>query len=174
MRPLSHTDGHDRFGLVDEFVPGLATGLDDGVVIFEDAVGEPILTEVLPDILDRVQLGRSGWQQDDGEVFRELELAGAVPPGAVHQDNAMGLGGDVAADLVEMHLHGGRVGEGEHESGALGSHGADRAEQVGVGVAPIGGQARPCSRLRPNAHTAVLLSQPGLVLEPDLDPRGLG
>ena len=57
MRPLSHTDGHDRFGLVDEFVPGLATGLDDGVVIFEDAVGEPILAHVLPDVLDRVQLG---------------------------------------------------------------------------------------------------------------------
>ena len=32
----------------------------------------------------------------------------------------MGLGGDVAADLVEMHLHGGCVGEGEHESGTLG------------------------------------------------------
>ena len=53
-----------------------------------------------------------------GEVFRDLELIGAVPPGAVHQDNAMGLCSDVAADLVEMHLHGARVGEGEHEGGA--------------------------------------------------------
>ena len=57
----------------------------------------------------------------------DLELVGAVPPGAVHQDDAMGLGGDVAADLVEMHLHGGCVGEGEHESGTLGSHGTDIA-----------------------------------------------
>ncbi len=57
MRPISHSDGHDRFGLVDKFVPGVATGLDDGVVIFEDAVGEPILAEVLPDVLDRVELG---------------------------------------------------------------------------------------------------------------------
>ena len=67
----------------------MATGLDDGVVIFEDAVREPILAEVLPDVLDRVQLGGARGQQDDGEVFRNLELAGAVPTGAVHQDDAM-------------------------------------------------------------------------------------
>ena len=103
-----------------------------------------------------------------------LHLSWSVPPGAVHQDDAMGLGGDVAADLVEMHLHGGCVGEGEHESGTLGSHGTDCAKEVGVRVALIGGQAWPCSLLRPNAHTPVLLSQPGLVLEPDLDPLGLG
>ena len=60
---------------------------------------------------------------------------------------------DVAADLVEMHLHGGCVGEGEHESGTLGSHGTDCAKEVGVRVALIGGQAWPCSLLRPNAHT---------------------
>ncbi len=126
------------------------------------------------DVLDRVQFGRARGQQNDGEVFRNLELVGAVPTGAIHQDDGMGLGGDVAADLVEMHLHGGCVGEGEHESGALGCHGTDGAEQVGVGVALIGGQAWPGPCLRPNSHTAVLLSQSGLVLEPDLDPLGLG
>ena len=36
--PLSRSDGHDCFGLVHELVPGLAPGLNDGVVIFEDAV----------------------------------------------------------------------------------------------------------------------------------------
>ena len=121
-----------------------------------------------------VQLGGARGQQDDGEVFRNLELAGAVPTGAVHQDDAMGLGSDVAADLVEMHLHSAGVGEGEHESGALARPGADGAEQVGVGVALIGGQAWPGAPLRPNSRTAVLLSQSGLVLEPDFDPRGLG
>ena len=80
--------------------------LDDGVVIFEDAVREPILAEVLPDVLDRVQLGRARWQQDDGEVLGDLELVGAVPPGAVHQDDAMGLGGQVsrAAKLLDEEL----------------------------------------------------------------------
>jgi len=86
----------------------------------------------------------------------------------------MGLGGDVAADLVEMHLHGAGVGEGQHEGGALAPPGTDRAEQIGVRVALVGGQARARSRLRPDPRAAVLLSQPGLVLEPDLDPLGLG
>ena len=54
LSPLSRSDGHDCFGLIDELVPGLATGLNDGVVIFEDAVREPVLSEVLSDVLDRV------------------------------------------------------------------------------------------------------------------------
>ena len=54
MSPFSRSDGHDCFGLIDELVPGLATGLNDGVVIFEDAVREPVLSEVLADVLDRV------------------------------------------------------------------------------------------------------------------------
>ena len=97
-----------------------------------------------------------------------------MPAGAVHQDDGVGLGGDVAADLVEVHLHGGGVGEGQHESGAFAPARTDGTEQIGIGVALIGGQARARSGLRPNSSPAVLLTQPGLVLEPDLDPLGLG
>ena len=106
--------------------------------------------------------------------FGTLSLSVLCPSGAVHQDDGMGLGSDVAADLVEMHLHGARVGEGEHEGGALGCHGADGAEQVSIGVSLIGGQAWSGAGLCPNSRPAVLLSQSGLVLEPDLDPLGLG
>jgi hypothetical protein len=38
MRPVAHADGLDGFGLIDEVVPGLAGGVDDGVVGVEDAV----------------------------------------------------------------------------------------------------------------------------------------
>ncbi len=38
LGPISHSDGDDGFGLIDELVPGLAAGLDDGVVVFENAV----------------------------------------------------------------------------------------------------------------------------------------
>ena len=97
-----------------------------------------------------------------------------MPAGTVHQDNAMGLGCDVAADLVAVHLHGAGVGEGQREGGALGAHGTDHAEQVCVGVSLIGGQGWACSSLRPDPRAAVLLSQPILVLKPDLDPLDLG
>ncbi len=172
--PISHSDGHDGFGLIAELVPGLAASLDDGVVVFENEVLEPVLTQVLPDVLDRDQLGRAGRQQEDGEVFRDLEFAGDVPSGTIHQDDGVSLGGDVAADLVKMYLHGTCVGEGQHEGGPLAPPGADGAEVVGVGVSLIGGQAWACSGLGPNSRAAVLLPQPGLVLKPDLDPRGLG
>jgi hypothetical protein len=39
--PLAHSDRGDGFGLCDEFLPSLAGGVDDGVLGFEDAVGEP-------------------------------------------------------------------------------------------------------------------------------------
>ena len=56
VRPIPDADGHDGLGLCDEAVPGVAAGVEDGVVVFEDAVREPVLAEVLPDVLDRVQL----------------------------------------------------------------------------------------------------------------------
>ena len=46
--------------------------------------------------------------------------------------------------------------------------------QVSIGVSLIGGQAWSGAGLCPNSRPAVLLSQSGLVLEPDLDPLGLG
>ena len=57
VSPIPESDGHDRFRLIDELVPGLAPSLDDCVVIFENAVREPVLPKILPDVLDRVQLG---------------------------------------------------------------------------------------------------------------------
>jgi hypothetical protein len=38
----------------DETVPGEASGIDNIVVIFEDAVREIVLAQVLPDIFGRV------------------------------------------------------------------------------------------------------------------------
>jgi hypothetical protein len=43
-------------GLAMSFAPGGAGGVDDGVVVFEDGVGEPVLAQILPDVLDRVEL----------------------------------------------------------------------------------------------------------------------
>ena len=58
--------------------------IDDIVVRGKDAVGEPIFAHELPDVLDRVQLGAFGWQRDDADVGRHLELAGHVLTGRIH------------------------------------------------------------------------------------------
>lgn len=70
MRPLAEADGHDAPGLVDELVPSLAAVIDEIIVGFEDAVGEPVVAHELPDILDRVELGAFWRQGDNGDVGR--------------------------------------------------------------------------------------------------------
>ncbi len=78
-------------------------------------------------------------------------------------------GSDGSADLLEMHLHGAGVGLGQHESGTGAAPGADGAEQIGVLVALVGRQARARAGLGPKPGSAVLLAEPGLILEPQLD-----
>lgn len=57
MRPVAESDGHDAPGLVDEFVPGLAAERENVVVGLEDADREPVLSDELPDIFLRIELG---------------------------------------------------------------------------------------------------------------------
>ena len=64
MGPLAQSDGHDFPRLIDQAVPSLAGGIEDIVVGLEDAVGEVGLPEVLPEVLDRVQLGGTRWQEE--------------------------------------------------------------------------------------------------------------
>ena len=42
-------------GLIDEAVPGVAAVVENIAVGGEDAIGEPIFADKLPDILDRVE-----------------------------------------------------------------------------------------------------------------------
>lgn len=81
----------------------------------------------------------------------------------------MRAGSDGLADDVQMGLHrlGLHVGHGKVGSDAAGR--ADGTEEVGTLIALIGRLARPCSAPRPLTHQAILLADPGLVLEPDLD-----
>ena len=83
-------DGHDRPGLVDELVPGLAAEGDDLVVGLEDPVGEPVVAHELPDVFDRVQLGRSRRQREQGDVVGHREFLRGVPAGLVEDEDGMG------------------------------------------------------------------------------------
>ena len=73
MRPLAQSDGHDAPRLVDELVPCLAAVIDEIIVRFEDAVGEPVIAHELPDVLDRVEFGAFWRQGDNGDIGRHDE-----------------------------------------------------------------------------------------------------
>jgi hypothetical protein len=73
-----------------------------------------------------------------------------------------------------MQLHHGGVGIRQRQRGADAPRRADRAEQVGVVVALIGGLPWPRSAPGPLSDEAVFLADPSLILKPDFDRRGLG
>ena len=70
--------------------------LYDGVVVFEDGVREPVLAEILPDVLDRFQFRGAGRQEDRRDVVGHVEFARRVPSGSVEDENGVGAFGDVA------------------------------------------------------------------------------
>src|SRR5256885_7856707 len=75
MGPLAQSDGHDAPRLVDELVPCRTTMVDEIVVGFEDAVGEPVVAHELPDVLDRVELWALRRQHNGGSTMMVM-LAG--------------------------------------------------------------------------------------------------
>ena len=131
------------------------------------------MAEILPDVLDRVQLRGAGRQEDRRDVVGHVELARRVPSGPVEEQNGVGALGDVARDFVEVELHHGSVGVGQHEGRSDAPRWADRAEQIGVVVALVGGLPWPRSAPGPLPNLAVLLADAGLVFKPDFDRRRL-
>ena len=79
MRPIAQADRHDRPWLVDELVPGKAAVFEDVAVGAEHAVGEPVVADELPNVLDRIEFGAFGRQWDEGDVRRHDEFVGQVP-----------------------------------------------------------------------------------------------
>jgi hypothetical protein len=86
----------------------------------------------------------------------------------------VGALGDAARDFLEVKLHHVGVGVGQREGGPNAASRADRAEQIGVVIALVGGLPGPRSSLGPLPNLAVLLADTGLVLKPDFDRRRLG
>jgi hypothetical protein len=76
----------------------------------------------------------------------------------------MGALGDVARDFVEVELHHLGVGMRQCEGRPDAAGRADRAEQIGVVVALVGGLPGSRSPLGPLPNLSVLLADAGLVL----------
>jgi len=141
---------------------------DDLVIGFEDSVGEPVLADELPDVLDRVEFRRAGWQGQDGDVVRHGQLVGGVPSGLIHHEHCVGARPDLGGDLIEVPLHGQGVAARQDEGCADTALGADGAEDVGGLGALVMGRRGARPPLGPTPRDLVLLPDPGLVLPPDL------
>lgn len=87
----------------------------------------------------------------------------------VEQQYGMRAPDDVCGYLFEVKLHGLGIGEGKRQARARAARRTDGPEEIGAFVALVGGLVRPRSSSRPLPDKAVLLANPRLVLEPDLD-----
>lgn len=94
----------------------------------EDAIGEPVLPEVLPDVLDWVELWGPRGQEDQRHVPGHNELFCGVPAGAIEQQHGMGAALDVSADLMDVELHGEGIGKRQRQAGTFPLGGTDGAE----------------------------------------------
>ena len=90
MSPITQADGDDAPGLRDELVPGIAAVIDDVALRAEDAIGQPVVSDELPDVLDRVQLGAFGRQRQQADVGRHQQSIRQVPAGLVDEQDRMG------------------------------------------------------------------------------------
>jgi hypothetical protein len=78
---------------------------------------------------------------------------------------------DVGRVFAEVVLHHVGVGMRQREGRPDAAGRADRAEQIGVVIAPVGRLFWPRSAPGPLRSLAVLLADAGLVLKPDFDRR---
>jgi hypothetical protein len=142
--------------------------VEDIVVGSKNAVGEPVVAHELPDVFDRVEFGRFGWQRHQGDVVRDVELVREVPAGLVEQQHGVGSGGDGLGDFFQMQRHGGGIAARQNEAGCGSLSRTDGTEDVGGARALIVWCRGPCPAPRPSPCDLVFLADPGLVLKPDL------
>ncbi len=170
MRPLAQSDGHDAPGLIDELVPCLAAVVDEVVVGFEDAIGEPVVAHELPDVFNRVELGAFRRQGDDGYVGRHDEARRHVPTNLIDNKDGVGSWCDHIRDFRKVQVHRLGVASRQYQGRAVALLWADRTEDVGGSGALVTQRAGARAAFRPPAGDLVLLANMSLVLEPDFYP----
>jgi hypothetical protein len=174
MGPFPRSDRHDEPRAFNQFVPAETAMIENVFIVGEDPVGEPILAHVLPDVLDRIELGGFGRQGNERDVFRHVQLRGDMPPGLIHEQNGVSAGVDGKRDLLEVQRHGLCVAGRHDEAGRLAERGTDSAEDIGRGGSLILQGKWSRAAFRPASRDLVLLTDPGFVLEPDFEQLAAG
>ena len=125
------------------------------------------MLDELKQVLDRVQLRRIGWQEEQRDVVGQLEVMGDMPSGAIEDDDGMGARCDLGADFGEMPRHGIGVGLGQHQGRRAVGFGAGGGKEIGGFVALVFWLSRPAAFFRPLPGQLSLLADPGFIGKPD-------
>ncbi len=137
------------------------------MVVFEDAVREPVFAHELPDVFDRVAFGRPGRERHECDVVGDFEGQGGVPSGLIEHDDGMGARFNDAADLGEVSVQRLCVGTGHDEALPLFGQMAPKI-QAEVVLWSLGADGL-VPRFAPRRVILFFLPDAGLVLPPDFD-----
>src|SRR5260221_14384712 len=99
----------------------------------EDTVGEPVVTDELPDVFDRVQFGAFGRQGHEGDVGRNDEVMREMPSGLVEEENGMPAWAGRGGNLAQVQVHGFGIAGRRAGGGTLSFPGAEGTENVDRG-----------------------------------------
>src|ERR671939_583113 len=162
-------DGADTLGQAHQPIPSLTAAVHNRRLIRPDPKAQLVLTNILPHILHRVQFGAVGWQAQQRQVLWNPQPLGRVPAGSVHDQRAMRSRANMTADLLQVTAHRRLVGKGLHQADPDGPRRADGPEQIRPGVTPVARRTRARAPLGPEPCQPALLTNPRLILEPDLE-----
>src|SRR6202043_2662423 len=76
--------------------------VEDVVVGFEDAVREPIVAHELPDVLDRIELGRFRRQRQERDVVWDGKPLRDMPSRLIKKKDGVRAGRDRKRDFLQM------------------------------------------------------------------------
>jgi hypothetical protein len=87
VRTSLEANGRDAPQLGFEFAPCIAAVGDDVLVVSEDAVGEPVVTQELPEVFDEVEFGAARGKRQESDVVGNGGCACGMPTRLIKHQN---------------------------------------------------------------------------------------
>ena len=145
----------------------MAAVIDEIFVAGEDAVGEPVLPQELPDVFLCIELGTLRRQRNDADVGGHGELRGGVPSRLIQQQRRVTARRNLGGDGGELQVHRLGVAPWQDQPGGFSLRRTDRTENIGRCGAEVSGSGGPRAASCPAAGDLVLLAEASFVAEPD-------
>ncbi len=150
-------------------LPGVAGGVAQVIVVGVAAVGPMVAAQIVPEVLDGVELRRVRRQRDQREVRWRTKIVADMEAGLIPEHHDMHMRIDLADELLEEGVDGGGVERGGQQADGLAGVGTGRAQDVEVVVLGLLDGRGPRAASGPLAGQGALLAEAGFILEPDLD-----
>lgn len=142
--------------------------LHQGFVIGICAVGPVVTSQVVPQILNGIELRRIGWQLHERDIGGNLQCFGRVEACLVPDHHGVHTRSELLCELGEELIDDMGVQVGSEQSNALSTLRTDAREHVKVVVLRLPHRPGTRAGFGPHAGQRALLSEARFVLEPNL------